>query len=215
MDTGVQDIIDTQASAVTASTPIFSETYPNSNEEFESTASQYIPQNLTAEPTSAQIPVPDIGELVNYIQKSGKEFINQEQEKFNRHLLQAFALEPIEDGFPHPAEQIIEKALKTYHLTAIDWIKATYIRNIERVTIAAGIMRCIGRLNSNLTSIWGIVMAASGLLQPNIEIRDAAVRALEAWGGQEALVALKAHVQSESSSWLKKYIEQVIIDLSE
>jgi len=215
MHTDAIGFANPETGAPTDAVLIFGHILPDSDDQSEATNYEYTPPNFTVANTSAQIPPPDIAEIIDYFYKSGKEFLRQEKEKFNRNLLHAFDLEPIEDGYPHPAERIIKKALETYHLTAIDWIKYAYLRNIERPAIAAGILRCLGRLSSDLTSLWGIVMAASGLLQSDIEIRDAAVRALEAWGGLESLVTLKAHVQSEKSSWLKRYIEQVIKDLLE
>jgi hypothetical protein len=150
---------------------------------------------------------------VDYRQGSRQEF--SQQDDFNQNLLRAIELETLEDGYSHPAERIIEDALKRYRSIAVAWIQSIYLKNIKRGTVCAGLLRCIGRLKRDLTKTWGLVMAISGLSHPNMEVREAAVRALEMWGGQEALETLKAYVSIEDVAWLKNYIEQVIQDLSE
>jgi len=213
--TGALNVAGTKAGPLIEIGAIFSDISPNTGVDSEVATPEYYPPNLTVWNISAQRPSLDIGGLLDYLCTSGKKLIEQEKVRFNRNLLHAFELEPIEDGHPHPAERIIKDALKTYNLEAFDWIKSTYLKNITRSAIAAGILRCLGRLSSELTSIWGVVMAASGLLHPDIESREAAVRALEAWGGKESLEMLKAYVDMENVPWLKDYIKQVIIDLSE
>ena len=217
MSTGTLEAAGNETDATTnqAPIPILFDTFPDSGSDSIASASQYNPPDLVVSGVSARELSLDIASLLDDLHKSAKGLLEQENERFNRNLLDSFELEPVEEGYPHPAERIIEVALKNYNLTAIDWIKSIYLRNVERPTVAAGILRCIGRLSSELTSTWGMVMAVCGLLRPDIEIREAAVRALEMWGGFESLASLKGYVHMEKTSWLKEYIEQVIVDLSE
>ncbi len=147
-----------------------------------------------------------------YFTKSFNQFSQQEQ--FNRTILRLLELEPIEDGYSHPAERIIEDALKRYKQAALTWIQSIYLKNIKRPAIAAGILRCIGSLKRTLAEPWGNVMAINGLSHPDMEVREAAVRALEMWGGRESLEILKIYIDIEQIPWLKSYIKQVIDDLS-
>ena len=73
-------------------------------------------------------------------------------------------------------------------------------------------LKCIGRLRRDLVEPWGMIMARTGLAESSIEIREAAITALEAWGGRVSLEILQDH--KESTSWLARYIKQVIEDLS-
>ncbi|MCL1468472.1 hypothetical protein [Argonema galeatum] len=137
------------------------------------------------------------------------------REEFRRNLLRLLELEPIEDGYIHPAERILEDAWKKYRLVFPDWIQSVYIQSFNRSTISAGILRCVGRLPRELVHPWGLVMAIGGLSHFDIEVREAAVRALELWGGRESLYVLKTRVEVETVPWLVDYIKQVIEDISE
>ena len=137
------------------------------------------------------------------------------RKEFHYNLIESLESEPIEDGYPHSAERIIKDVLMRYKTTAADWIQSTYLKNIKRPTISAGMLRCIGRLNHEMTTPWGLAMAISGLAHPEVEVREAAVRSLEMWGSEDSLEALKIFKDVEKVSWLRKYIEHVIVDLSE
>lgn len=145
-----------------------------------------------------------------------RELLKQEQDKFTRTLLGSFEQEPLEDGYRHPAEDLMKDALIRHKSTAEDWIQDVFLNNIKnRPTVSAGILRCIGRLNRELTRTLGLVMVFAGLLFPDIELREAAILTLETWGDNESLKTLQGYVELEKEPWLKKYIKQVITDLSE
>ena len=138
------------------------------------------------------------------------------QDNFSRALLGSFEQEPIEDGYSHPSEKLMEAALMTHESIAENWIQPVYLKNIKsRPTISAGILRCMGRLNKNLTTKWGLIMVIVGLASPDVELREAAIITLETWGDNESLEILQTQVEREKENWLKNYIEQVITDLSE
>ncbi len=137
-----------------------------------------------------------------------------QQEQFSLMILHLLEVEPIDDGFTHPAEEVIEKALKEYKILAPAWLQAIYLKNFKRPSVAAGILRCIGRLPDDLVEPWGRDLASRGLSHPDLEVREAAIRALEMWGGQESAETLKTYIDSEPVAWLKKYGKQVINDLT-
>jgi hypothetical protein len=136
-------------------------------------------------------------------------------EEFRRNLILSLEEEPIDDGYTHPAERIIKEALVQHKATAANWIQSVYLKNMKRAAVAAGILRCVGRLNRKMMQPWGLVMAISGISHPDIEVRESAVRALESWGGRDSLETLKIYKDIEEVPWLKDYIKQVIVDLSE
>lgn len=136
------------------------------------------------------------------------------QGEFSQELIHLLDMEPIEDGCSHPGEMLINRTLAKQGTASAQWIQAIYHENLNRrPSIAAGILRCLGRLSRNVTHPWGVSLAISGLSNSDIEIRDAAVRALETWGGPESLEALERHLGNESVAWLADYTRRVIADL--
>jgi hypothetical protein len=60
---------------------------------------------------------------------------------------------------------------------------------------------------------WGIAVVKKALRHADVEVRDAAIRALEAWGGNESLQILQLH--RDPVGWINNYLLQVIADLTE
>lgn len=137
------------------------------------------------------------------------------QAKFADEFLGSFEGEPIENGYPHPAETIAAEALLGNREEAARWISSLYaVHYREGATTAANILRILGRLPRPLALPWGWRLAFAGLFNDDIEVRDAAVRAFELWGGQTSLMVLRAYLSEERVPWLARYIRQVIIDLN-
>jgi hypothetical protein len=131
-------------------------------------------------------------------------------------LVSLLELEPIEDGYFNHAEKLIEDSLKLSKFDPNHWVYSTYVENMNaNPTLAAAILRLLGRLQHGLVGPWGLSLAINGLSHNDIEVRDAAVRALEHWGGREAFKALKTRADSETVHWLAAYIKQVIMDLAD
>jgi hypothetical protein len=123
--------------------------------------------------------------------------------------LEALFQRPIEDGVTHPAEAEVRAWLDADRSAACDWLSRA-IRK-ERNSPAM-IIRIIGRQDFKLAGQWGLCVADEGLQHSDAEIREAAVRALEAWGGSDALSILRRH--NDSEPWLNDYVRQVVRDLS-
>lgn len=136
---------------------------------------------------------------------------SNQKERFRLALLSAFEEETFEDGFSHPAEKIIEEALRADPKELSTWIQAIFRENINRLSIASGILRCIGRLNVNEIYPWGHIMVLTALENIDPEVREAAVRAAENWEDPFLIKALSDH--EEEVPWLADYINQVVIDL--
>ena len=131
---------------------------------------------------------------------------------FSRELLTSLEDEPIENGCLHLAEEIIRIAIETLGTVALSSIESMYCENEHRPSICAGILRCVGRQPHELVGECGTGLARRGLIHGDPEVREAAVRAFESWGGPEAISALNAH--TEPVDWLADYVSQVITDLS-
>lgn len=138
-------------------------------------------------------------------------FESREQEQFVARLATAFESEPLEDGRAHPAEQIIGKAL---HLgedrRVLEWLRILSL-DAEYPSFAASVLRCLGRQSSPGTASWRAGLVRSGLSMENVEMRDAAVQAIESWGERDLINVLRTHHEPEP--WLREYIQDVIDDL--
>lgn len=139
--------------------------------------------------------------------------VRRRYDQFRSKLMAALLDEPIEDGVTHPAERVIDEALRAHAFECRDGLSRMLVEQYQtRPSVGALIVRCVGRLDYDRVGTWGMRVADDALQHRDVEVREAAVRALEAWGGCEALSMLRSH--SDSVAWLSDYINQVIIDLS-
>ena len=140
----------------------------------------------------------------------------RQEQALRARLTRSLELEPVEAGYSHPAVQTMEEAIDTFGPAASRWIMAAYMASLRnKPAVAADLLRCIGRLPRHKVQPWATLIAIGGLLHPDPEVREAAVRALEIWGDRDSLDALKLRVGTEPLPWLADYMRQVIADLSE
>jgi len=136
-------------------------------------------------------------------------------EAFTEAVVDTLEEEPIEDGVHHPAEALMERALRQGEWSAADAIQSLYNGNTDRRPIlAAGLLRCLGRLRVALVEPWGPWLATGALQHHNVVIRTAGVRALEMWGGDDAVRSLRERYPKEIVQWLARYMQKVVEDLT-
>ena len=135
---------------------------------------------------------------------------SSQREEFARELRDLLMSESDEDGPSELAREFAEWWLARFP-AASGWIQSFFLGNITHSGLASDTLRLVGRLSRRLVYPWGFVMAMAALSQPNIRVRDAAVRALERWGGPMARQILAAH--QETVPWLRRYVAGVISDL--
>jgi hypothetical protein len=135
----------------------------------------------------------------------------QQRSAFMQELRSLLLSEPTERGFAHPAEELIRRSLGSCRPLTADWIQAMFTENIMDARLAAAILFVLGHLKRESVQPWGYAMTMTGLMHPDIEVRDAAVKALESWGGPDAVQILSRH--HEKVSWLRRYVDGVISDL--
>lgn len=126
--------------------------------------------------------------------------------RFVIDLHSALDTEPFEYGLPHPAEQIVARALKNSESSS--WI-AYICENQNDPVLAAVILRCLGFQNNLPGTIeWrcAIIKAALDSLDP--EVRLAGVQASENWREPALLEILKIHVDSDGS--ISEYIQDML-----
>lgn len=139
--------------------------------------------------------------------------LGHQYNSFRSRLVATLRDEPIEDGVAHPAELVIAKVLYKNPSACLNWLsRALDEHKVTQPSLAASIIRCIGRLEYDQVGGWGMRVADDALRHGSVEVREAAVRALEAWGGRKALEKLRNH--HDKRPWLDDYVQQVIVDLS-
>ena len=135
----------------------------------------------------------------------------EKQNKLAISLSSAFEAEPFENGMDHPADQIIENALRSTRDERILEQFGALCLDIEHPSFASSILRCLGRQTDIGNADWRAGLVRDALATDDIEVRDAAVHAAESWGGGEIVDILISH--NEPEPWLRDYIREVIDDL--
>jgi len=131
---------------------------------------------------------------------------------FRRTLVAQLHDEPIEDGVAHPAERLIDDSFRNDSAVCLQTLARTLKDNfLERPSVSASLLRCIGRMSFERVGHWGLKTVTEALYHDDVEVRDAAIRALEKWGGNESVRILRRHRDPED--WLNDYVKQVILDL--
>ena len=101
-------------------------------------------------------------------------------------LVSAFETEPVEDGFHHPAEEVLRTSLKESRGSAMQWIRSLALDPV-RPSFSASILQCLGRLPDPGSLAWRKNLIRDALKQGGVEVRDAAIQAAELWEDQGVL----------------------------
>jgi hypothetical protein len=118
--------------------------------------------------------------------------------------------DPVEDGYTHPAEILLEEVVRDRGQAAGDWLISVISGRRWNWSLAAGLLRLLSR-QKPLTEAWRLCVIRSALSSPDIELRDAGVQAAESWEDPGTVELLQKH--REPCTWLADYIERVIRDL--
>ena len=133
--------------------------------------------------------------------------LEQIRDRLDTMLSAAFEGEPVEDGVAHPAEYILERALHTGDQSTMLGIVAALCSDTARPGFSAATLRCLGRLTPPGSSAWRSAVVRGALAHSEVELRDAAVQAVESWGDRNLIDVLRAHREAEA--WLAEYIMEV------
>lgn len=130
-----------------------------------------------------------------------------QRERLAQDLNHAFAVEPLEDGWTHPAEDIVAESLRQPR--AQEWLHGFCV-GPARSADAASVLLCLGRLDSPGDLVWRVRLVREALATDDVDLRDAAVQAAESWGDRELGYILRRH--EDGVPWLHEYVENVIED---
>jgi len=116
---------------------------------------------------------------------------------------------PVEDGYEHPAEEIIQRALLSEPgMRSLIQRLLSDSRYRHRVAL----LRCVGRLPASTAASWALALVRGALADDDLETRDAAIRAIELWATPEAIQLLRQH--NEPNPWLSDYARRVLAALA-
>lgn len=130
------------------------------------------------------------------------------RERLETALRSTFDAEPLEDGVSHPAEDVVEAAVRVSD-AALDWL-SDCVLDAGSPSFGASTLRCLSRLNDVGTAAWRTGLVRDALANEDVQVRDAALQAAEAWGGVELLRALATHLSSEPVAWLRTAMQDVV-----
>jgi len=132
--------------------------------------------------------------------------------RLERGLLDSLREQPIEDGVTHPGEALLRRALRSYAAEVRAWLSEQTVSSVSRTFAERGsLLRLVGRMPRLQVAPWGYALVASVLKDADLEVRDAAVKALELWRGPAALKILETHVESER--WLSDHLRRLVEEL--
>lgn len=122
-----------------------------------------------------------------------------------------FTAEPVEDGMDHEAENTLARALQeTGEENVLPWLEE-FSTDESSPAFASSVLRCLSRLPHPGNTAWRAKLISTAMAKDDVEIRDAAIQAVEQWEEQALVDVLKAH--HEETQWLRDYMQDVIADL--
>jgi hypothetical protein len=127
----------------------------------------------------------------------------------HRELCLALDAAPVEDGMRHPGEEILQEAIRSYPQEMGTWLSSLIFHEMTAST-GASILRLVGR-HQELPSSLREELVTRALAGVDVELRDAAVQAVDQWGDTKLLRMLRQH--REPAIWIREYLERVIADL--
>jgi hypothetical protein len=147
-------------------------------------------------------------EPFHYISSEG--FVRSEFSICVRDLYLTLQQEPVLDGFNHPGQPILIKIFESYPGAASEWM-LDHITKLSYPSRTADIIRLLCRFRPR-TSAWRSQIVAAALRSSSVEVRDAAIQAVESWAEPELVSLLRKH--SDTAQWLAEYAAQIIRDIA-
>jgi len=130
--------------------------------------------------------------------------------RYEREILRLVAEHPVESGSFHPAEEPLREWIAE---RGEDEVLGLWERQAaRRPGLAADLLRCLGVLDAALTAGWGHALMGRALASRSLDIRSAAVEALEHWADARARAILAR--SDERVPWLRDYVERVLDEIT-
>ena len=151
-------------------------------------------------------------ELTSTVEVSDeKGSVDAEASRLALRLSRSFEMEPLENGMNHPAENLLADAIRRPDNGAMIARIAEWCHDESRPEFASSVFQCVARQEDPGTHSWRVAIVRRALNASQVQIRDAAVRAVDSWEDPQLLPLLETH--KESVPWLARYIRAVVDDL--
>ena len=111
----------------------------------------------------------------------------------------------IEGGVTHPAQSLLDSHLAAFGEAGLE----TAVKSTGSAR-GADLLRVLGRTDG-LSESLRTALVVWGLASPSVDVRDAAVQAVENWGDVKLTAQLVDH--DEPVAWLRSYAAAVVRDL--
>jgi hypothetical protein len=128
-----------------------------------------------------------------------------------RNLHDSIRQEPVLDGINHAGQSILSEAFGRESAAADRWILAL-VQDPTQASFAADVLRLLCRFKPRSAG-WRRTIVETALRSPSLEVRDAAIQAVESWADRELVGVLRGH--AEPDRFLCDYAAQVVRDLDE
>lgn len=132
--------------------------------------------------------------------------------QYENNLFHALDEQALESGYSHSSERIIEGAIRELGENATGWFK-TIVQNKVKGVNAADVLRLLGRRENLFSVEWRCSIIREALESPDVDLRDAAIEAVEVWRDNEFVPILSKHI--EPVGWLSDYIKKVLSELAD
>ncbi len=133
--------------------------------------------------------------------------------RLRERLAAVFEVEPVEDGYTHPAEEVIEKAVQSPSAQDVLDELEQIILDAHHLDLAVSVLRILGRIPKIGSLNWRVALVREALQRDSVALRDAAAQAAESWGDEAFIPVLEARVRGEQVPWLRQYLIDILHDL--
>jgi hypothetical protein len=159
------------------------------------------------------IDIADYSSRVSLENRLNEARMRQYKREFNVQLSELIQESEFEYGRDSSADVFLRERLAENASVTKEWINSLFIDNYGDVAITTGILRILAHLRYHEVAPQGPTIALAALAHNSVEVRECGIRAFENWGTVECLNSLK-HI-SPPEEWLRRYVQQVVIDLEE
>ena len=123
-----------------------------------------------------------------------------------------FQNNPLQDGMDHPAARTLQRAIQNIPAHQLmTWLKTT-CTDAHSPVFAASVLICLGALPNPLDPPRRRQLIREALESQSIDIREAAIQAVEQWQEVDLADLLQNHTDPEP--WLQQYARGVAQDIS-
>jgi hypothetical protein len=118
-----------------------------------------------------------------------------------------------EDGFEHPAEDLVRQYMDHYPSLTKRWLQQTFLRNYRSSEIIVAILKTIAHFNLSQIDPECKILSVAALSHKNPEVREAAISVFDAWSTPDAIDYLENY--NENKPWLTHYRDKVLQQLKD